>query len=206
MEVKVAQSSQNPRHLDVYIKDEFIKTVDKSLYRRHLKDIHNVRDVKRDLARLERKISLNYTLFLLGRRAYSSYEISKKLKEKLISQASIEESLRKCSHYISDEDVIASIIRVESSKGKGKRAIMNKLSQRLGKKRDELDGWLEAHCSEDSELERAISIATKKFRKLLTFEEKGKAIRFLVGRGFSYQIAKEALFRSQHVLDSEGME
>lgn len=206
MEVKVAQNSQNPRHLDVYVQEELVKIIDKTLYKRCLRDIRKMKNLEEEFKVLEQRVSLNYTLFLLGRRAYSTFEITKKLKEKLISQSSIDLTLSKCTDYISDEDLIASIIRVESGRGKGKRAIMTKLTQRLGKTRDELEGWLETHYPEDSELERAVALSGKKYRKTLSFEEKGKAIRFLVGRGFSYPIAKEALFKSQRDLDNEEME
>lgn len=203
MEVKLIQSDQNQRHLHIMAGDELIKTIDKSLYKKHLTNISHMTNIQEELEILEQKVALNYALFLLSRRSYSTFELKKKLKEKLISRAAIDLTLSKCEGYISDEELILSIIRVEAGRGKGERAIVEKLVKRMGRNREEMAGLVEENYTTESRQAKAIQLLKKKFPGCLTYETKAKALRHLVGRGFSYQIASEAVSRSQHELVSE---
>ncbi len=200
MEVKLIPSLRKPNHLEIWAGETLIKTVDNSLFKKKIREITNSSNIHEKLEILEKKIALNYVIFLLSRRAYSSHELKNKMKERLISTASQQYVLSQVSPYLDDEKLLESIVRVEKSKGKGERAIVRKVATRLGLSLQEASRIVESgYCFQD-QVDNAITLLKKK--PLL---QKEKALRFLVGRGYSYSAASQAV-RNRHALDSEEME
>ena len=193
MEVKLIESENNPRHLEIWLGDDFLMTIDKRLYRKNLTQIRKMTNIHEDVVILEQKVATNYLLSILARRAYTTYELRKKLKDKLISITSVDYALEKVSSYLSDDDLIESIIRVEISKGKGGRVIEQKVIKRSGKAREVVKDLVAAQYVEEDQLVMAIALVRKKLKGALDYKTRAKVLRFLVGRGFSYQTAQEAL-------------
>ncbi len=198
MEVKIIASEKNRRHLEIWAYETLIKIVDKSLFKKKIKDITDPSNIHEQLEILEKKIALNFAYFLLSRKSYSNHELKKKLTDRLISTASQEYVLNQIATYLNDEELLESIVRVEKGKGKGERAIVGKVATRLGIPYQEAKEVVESRYS----FEDQVISATKLLRKKPFPKE--KALRFLLGKGYSYSAASQA-FRNQHDLDSEEM-
>ncbi len=205
MEVKINPSEENQRHLHIWQGDLYIKKVDKILFKRHLAQIRKMTNIQQEIEILEKKVAYSYLLYLLSRQSYSNHELKKKLSSRLFSSESIAYVLDKASCYICEEELMNSIIRIEVSKGKGERVIVEKLAYRLGLQREEVADMVREKYSSETQERKAIEIVKKKFKGEIDQAKKVKALRFLVSRGFSYQIASIAMLRSQHDLDSEEM-
>lgn len=134
-----------------------------------------------------------YSLWLLGRRSYSTAEMRTKLERKRKQWEGEEESIDEVMAYlqeysfINDRIYAQSVIKSLESAGKSKRVIRNKLLQK-GIPSEMID---EMQFNESSEIDSIRSFIAK--HPQLPSE---KLIRRLLYRGFSYNDIKIAL--SEH--------
>ena len=152
--------------------------------------------------KISREIIYNKGLRLLGRREYSIWGLTKKLREKFpenfaeISEI-IEEFVEK--KWLSDERFCEYLVREKTQySGWGERKIImklneHKISSKLIKK------FLTKYFPLDKQLQKAQKLALikndqlKNSRKKLTkYEKKQKIKQFLVSRGFSFEISQQA--------------
>lgn len=187
MKVKIIQSEKNPRELEIYLDDELYKSVSKYLFKRHLSALKHVSDFPTAFALLEEKISYQFGLALLSKKAYTTFELRNKLTDKF-SPPAIDHCLLKLKPYLRDEELIKSLILKEIQAGSGLRKILLKAKKRSGFPHEILKSWIEDSFPHELQLEKA--------RKLLATKMKGqdpksrqRAFRFLLSRGFSYDIA-----------------
>ena len=199
MEVKLVASFKNFRHLEVWYEDKLVATVDKSLFKKKIQLLTATTNIHEQFEILEKKIAYQYAIWLLSRRSYSTWEIKKKLKEKLIRDSSVTYVIEKLSSFLNDEELCLSILRTQSAQGKGERVMIQKISQRLGISWDQAKQAVESVYNEQDQIKKAVFLLQKKAR------DQGKALRFLLGRGFPYSIALQAI-RNQRDLDSEEMQ
>ncbi|QCX32296.1 regulatory protein RecX [Caloramator sp. E03] len=135
----------------------------------------------------------NYALFLLGKKDYTQYEISKKLSDKGYSLNVINKTIDKLKMYdiINDERYAKKYINdCLNIKKYGRR----KIEYYLQKKGIELDLLKEVFFNSDSEYKNAIEIIQKKVKHYKDNKDiKNKLIRHLMSKGFEYDVIKEAL-------------
>lgn len=131
-----------------------------------------------------------YVGFLMGRREYSRKELEQKMKLKGYEPLMIEQTLDWMTehNYQSDERFAASVVRQQ-----GRRLGNSRLSQNLQQKGVDKELILESLEQADDEGERANGVIDKFSKYDLTdLKIKQKAFRFLMSRGFSYDLTQKA--------------
>lgn len=142
---------------------------------------------------------------LVDRRDYSRLEAERKLKEDGYWPPVIEDVLtRACAGRLLDDGRFAeTFIRSKVSAGWGPVRIERELARR-GIAVDEVPGWREEFLEEDEE-QRAWELVER--RSVPSKNPYEKTVRFLVSRGFGYDIAKRCASRLRDRLrDEEGLE
>ena len=125
---------------------------------------------------------------LLGRRDYTSLEVSGKLAEEGYAPGVAERALawaRSCG-LVDDARYGAAFARAKALVGWGRLKVERELARR-GVSVDELEGWPEEFFDPGDELERARALAAR--RRLTGRNDCVKIARFLYGRGFSRTVS-----------------
>jgi len=139
--------------------------------------------------------SLNYSLWLLGKRAYSEKQIREKLAKKEYPTEEIEATVKKLRDlkFLDDLEFARNFIRqATSSKPKGKYRLTMELSQK-GVAKDLIEQAISENLTDESKLALdTLKRYGKKFARLDRQKRFEKSIRFLLARGFSYDDAKKA--------------
>jgi regulatory protein len=135
---------------------------------------------------------LQTAFYILSRRAYSERELRQKLSKKYCDKDQIDEVVCYLYErgYLNDTALCNMLIRKYINCGKyGKRAIINKISQRgiaNGMIREAMAAY------NFDELSEAISLIEKLLNKSCMQLDKIKIGRFLINRGFDYSTIMQA--------------
>ena len=157
--------------------------------------------------KISREIIYNKALNLLGRREYSVWGLTKKLREKFPDNfAEISEIVNELvdKDWLSDERFADYLVREKAQySGWGERKIVLKLNEHkictelIQKK-------LAKYFPEDIQLKKARKLAAEKAqrleisrKKLTDYEKQQKIKLFLVSRGFSFELAQKAVEMSE---------
>ena len=122
-------------------------------------------------------------------------EIRKKLKEKKISDASTEKVIKilKDLKYIDDSKYAKTFLEEKlANNPKGKRVIAMKLAEK-GIAREVINSVIESEYNEDTETKKAKELLAKYLKKVRAkseMDKKQKCYRYLLSRGFDYEIVK----------------
>lgn len=129
----------------------------------------------------------NYAYFLLGRRSYSVFELTAKLKTRTNDAALIEKCITKMHeyNYLDDDRVASNYVRTSIEMGRsGPVKIRQKLNQK-GVSSDLIDLYLDDKSEEWNQI--AKNARERKFpEQPSSLPEKAKQSRFLRGRGFTF--------------------
>ncbi len=143
-------------------------------------------------------IALNFLRY----RARTTFEISKKLKEKGIDDAEIKKTVQflKKNQFLDDRRFAASWIRARSLLHPSGRYRLTQELLKLGLSKDLIDEVWQNLQSEDAGLTDELKLATEAgkrkisvYRRLPEDIFRRRLLAFLMRRGFSYHIAKSAL-------------
>lgn len=157
----------------------------------------------RETEKISREIIENKAFRLLGKREYSVWGLTNKLREKFPNNfEEISKIAKKLveKDWISDERWTEYVVREKVKySGWGERKIVIKL--RENKISDELiQQNLAKYFSKDVQTEKAKKLAQEKLvklnsgrKKLTDYEKKQKIKLFLVSRGFSFEIAQTTI-------------
>lgn len=130
-----------------------------------------------------------YALGRLAKKNQPSVELSRALRERLISETTITKIIDECQRlgYINDADWIESFVRVQLSRKKGPDAILNKLRAK-GIPLDAAKAALEAFSTPESLRENIQTLLSTKYRSrdLTDYKEKQKVIASLIRKGFAF--------------------
>lgn len=187
MEVKIIKSAKSGDLLRIYDKEILVKELYAPFFVKYISQIEKFTSFREEFPPLEEKVGYLYALKLLGKKAYTTVEISHKLREKRISEGSIGVILGKLSSYLNDEETLKAYIRSYLQKGKGEKAIYLKVKHKTTCTKETIFLWIRQAAPEEDMLARAKELVRKKNK---TTRE--KAYRFLLSRGFSYDIAMQA--------------
>lgn len=144
--------------------------------------------------------SINYALWLLGRRDYSVGKLKQKLVEKKFEQKEIDHTISYLieKKFLDDERFARNFVRNQLSiKPAGKYLLLQKLRQKLIGQ-DIIKEVLGKIDSEE-EIKLAEEAAKKKYQVVSSKYQGDKEkihqilFRHLIGRGFSYEIVKEII-------------
>jgi regulatory protein len=155
-------------------------------------------DDRRELVTKIKDISLvsakSKVIKLASQREYSSAELGQKLARDGYWKQTVEEAVEAArnGNVVSDERFTDIFIRSKLSAGWGVRKIGYEL-ERKGIDPDTIPGWPDAYLEGEDEADRAYDlIAMKSVPAKNPYE---KFVRFLVSKGYSYQVAKDAASR-----------
>ncbi len=141
-----------------------------------------------------KKIAYSY----LSYRQRSKSELVKKLKQKKISDPVINKITRllEDQKYLNDQTYAESFLENKiNTKPIGKRLAIIKLYEK-GINKEIAEKVIEENYSEDKEIELA-TIVLKKYEKIIKYKDeankKSKCYRYLISRGFGYEIVSKVL-------------
>jgi regulatory protein len=140
-----------------------------------------------------KKIALNY----LNYKQRTEKEIRKKLKEKKISEKSTDKiiSILKDLKFLNDDQYAKMYIEEKlANNPKGKRVIAMKLAEK-GISKEVINNVIDSKYSEDTEIKKAKELLSKYIKKVRAKSEsdkKQKCYRYLLSRGFDYEVVKSA--------------
>lgn len=127
---------------------------------------------------------------LVERRDYASKELYDHLVqdgfERSLARQAVEHGVS--IGLVSDERFAGAFVRGKMSAGWGMERIVRELYRR-GIEANTLEGWPYEYLDPDEEFERALDVASRKHVRQPNAY--AKMVRFLMGRGFSYQIATD---------------
>ena len=150
---------------------------------------------------IEYKEAYNYSIYLLSKRDYSKYKLTKKLNSRKYTKETIEKVIQKVidQNYLREEAYTNMRIKSLLYKGYANFFIKQKLAEEKLTVDDHLIDKLreENHMPNDESINYLID---KKLRykeipsdKEAFFKLRDKVIRFLISKGHNYQDAKSAL-------------
>lgn len=139
---------------------------------------------------------------LVDRRDYAVHEARGKLVQDGYPGAVVEDVLARAQsgRLLDDGRFTEGFVRGKRGAGWGRRRIEQEL-QRRGIDPDRLAGWPEEYFSEDDEEERAWALVAR--RSVPAKNPYEKTVRFLVGKGYDYGVAKRCARRVLEGLESQ---
>lgn len=135
-------------------------------------------------------------LYYLNYKSRTEKEIKKKLKEKKISEKSIDKiiTILKDLKYIDDNQFAKLYLEDKlANNPKGKRVIAMKLAEK-GINKEVISNVIDSQYNEDKEIQKAKELLSKYLKKVRAkspIDKKQKCYRYLLSRGFDYEIVKE---------------
>lgn len=141
----------------------------------------------------EKSVALDKALSYIAPAMRSEKEIRDYLKKKGYLPAVCDEVVEKMKSYgYIDDEIYGKMLTESLAKNKGKRYIENKLREK-GVGEEETFSALSS-LKEEDEISSAARVLEKYLRnKEITKETLYKALRYLLGKGYSYDAAKSAL-------------
>lgn len=192
MEVKIEQSLENSRILEIFLDKESHKLIYKSLYKKELHKIRNFKDFSTEFAALEKKTAFAFCLNALSKRSYTKFELEKEMKKRLISGEASQYAIERVEAYLDDESYLKRIIEVLSHRGKGPQAIFVQMRKKTDLATPKLFQLIEENLPFESQLEKAKELVRKK-GPIQDRKQQARVYRFLLSRGYSGEIAQKAV-------------
>jgi len=189
------KSQKNKDRVNLYLDGKFYSGLMKeTLFSNNLKvgDYIDENKLKDILFASETKVAFEKALSLLERKLYFEKELRLKLKEKGFIDEIIDRVVGKLKdyNYINDDGLVKSYI--SSQKVKSKKEIEFKLKQK-----GVSDYYIRKHTdeiSEEDEENKCLLVCEKYARnKEITKENIQKILKYLVGKGFSFDVAKRVV-------------
>ena len=160
-------------------------------FQKRIKILKNSKDLKQTISEIEKSVSWNFTLWILGKRSYFTKEIRDKLKQRFVRQEYIDDVIEKAKSYgyLDDEREIEHAIKVQFSKGRGARRIVLELARKSGLQQAEIETLVQELLPIDDVIEKA----QKVIAKYRLPDDRQKAYACLARRGFSFEIIEKVL-------------
>lgn len=197
---KIEIQKKNKERVNIYLDGEYAFSISAELiYKENIK-VKDVVDVERlkSVADKESYIRCKNSALKTIERSYKTEkEVIEKLKIKGYEQKHIEESIKFLKEYkfLNDDYYAEAFIRDKLS-SKGSQRIRQELIKK-GISRDTIEKKLYG-IDKDTEKNTARELANKKLRVIQksekdTYKISGKLYRFLISRGYTYDVVKEVV-------------
>lgn len=199
MKLKLQPHSFKKGILILIVDEEEWKEVAVTIFGKRLsfpKNIQTISELEEFLLAKEVKGAKRYILNRLAKCSYCSFELKKKLSEKLVSDAVADKVVEECVQYgyINDREWIERFIEREQRKGKGASWIKNRLWQKGIP--NSLSEEIIASCSsEEEEKKQIVKLLQTRYRSrnLEDYKEREKTVAALIRRGYPLETIREAL-------------
>jgi regulatory protein len=186
MDIRWPESKENPKLLELIVENILFRKILKSLFIRKLNALKNVNsreEFNAKWAQLEYEVALGVVFKILAKKSYFCVEIEKKLRERNITEKSIQAVVEYCRNkgYLNDDDLRKKVIANNIQKLKGPRAIAAKLKCRQAFTSDSVT--LIGEMDQEKSIEEILPKLRKKY-DLTTYAGKRKLFQALMRRGF----------------------
>lgn len=166
--------------------------------------IGDINEIKPDVFRRAYSAAISK----LSIRDHSRSEIKKTLALKGFEESVSDQVIKKLENdgYLKENEFAERLAKNQLEKGYGRFQIRLKMNAK-GFDEDVLDHALESSCSREKEYESALSSALKKLKTLIKEDPAKKRVklsRFLVSRGFDYDLTREVVNKVLAQYDSFG--
>lgn len=130
----------------------------------------------------------------LTNRAYTSFELRKLLKEKLVPSSVIDCVLPEFQYYVDDAAWLENFITSQLHKKSGPKAISMKLKVK-GIPEHAYTELLRQLAAPENQQEQIMTLLATRYKKLdlSQYKDKQKAVGALMRRGFDFEVIKETL-------------
>lgn len=196
----IVEQKKNKNRFNIYIDEVFAFGISGELiYKEHLKKGLVVDEEKlRKIAYEENKLKCRESALRIIERSYKTEnEIKNKLLEKGYGIEEVNESVNFLKEYkfIDDRNYVKLFIK-DRLRNQGKQKI--KYSLKLKGISDEIIDEEISNLDREKEMEVALELASKKYTTIIKRESdkykvREKLTRYLMGRGYDYQVAKDAV-------------
>lgn len=190
MQISCLPSSDRQTVMTIFCDGVPWRKLHTSIFGRHPnlpQECHSLQEFSHEFSVLEYRQAKSYALRRLSLQGMLSAALVRSLKERLVSQTTIERVLQDLCELglINDDEWAASFIRTQQLKKFGPRAIAQKLANK-GIKRETLQLALEQSASFDDQKTAILKLLQSRYSKrgLSDFKEKRKVVASLVRRGF----------------------
>ena len=194
------ENAENKRLIELWLNEEKLKVIDKSLYRRYLKKIavfSSREEVRSFFAKKEKEVGLEYALKLLSSRGYLKNQLKEKLKMRKINEEVINEIIVECEKkgFLDDQREIELFIKRSLRRRRGPLIIEAHLKWKARLSTEESHTFVKNMISEKAQIEQIHWWIEKKYHHLniQDFQVKQKIYRFLRGKGFDEDIIRKIL-------------
>jgi regulatory protein len=160
-----------------------------------------LQELQSALETAEKRGARNFIIRRLALKSYSSYELQRLLKERLVSDATAHLLLSefKALGYLDDEQWLEGYIKSCQAQKYGPRAIASKLRKK-GVPEDVASAAIAQSCSSedsDSAIKRLLTTRYRS-RNLSIYKEKQKVVAALLRRGFTFDAIIKAIDSHRH--------
>ena len=196
---KIEYQKNNKNRVNIYLDDSFAFGIDINIMVKYSlsKNMELKEDFIEEILMAEEEINVyNYALSVLSRTFKSEKQLRDKLNEKGYDGQFVDNTIIKLKEkkYLDDERYSEILINNKINISKyGKRRVREALYHK-GINREIIDEKLSC-ISEDDELERALSLGSKKLRTIKKDDERRsiKLSNYLVNKGFEFETVKKAV-------------
>ena len=196
---KIEYQKNNKNRVNIYLDDSFAFGIDINIMVKYSlsKNMELKEDFIEEILMAEEEINVyNYALSVLSRTFKSEKQLRDKLNEKGYDGQFVDNTIIKLKEkkYLDDERYSEILINNKINISKyGKRRVREALYHK-GINREIIDEKLSC-ISEDDELERALSLGSKKLRTIKKDDERRsvKLSNYLVNKGFEFSTVKKAV-------------
>lgn len=197
MKVEIIPKPGRKEIFSIFIEEEFWKEIHTSIFGRQpsFSDCSSVLEWPAIFAKKEYERVRNYVLWRLSSQNYHSAQLSKLLKERLVTARTIEMVISEFQDkgFLNDQAWIESFIRSQR-KRLGLPAVMRKL-QAKGISNEELRDIQAEWRDPEEELRNIAKLLQTRYRSkdLSQLKEKQKVIASLMRKGFAYELIQQSI-------------
>lgn len=199
----IEQQKKNKSRFSVYVDDVYAFGISEDTMMNHRKKLKVGEEIESTfiddvLSTEEAQKAFDSAVVLLSFRSRSEKELRTRLAQKGYEENWIDKAIEKLKYYgyLSDESFARLFAKDRQNLKKlGSRGIKAELKQK-GIDNDIINEVIGEICSDEKELEQAISLCEKKYRTLGKDpipKQKQKLMQFLVRKGYSFDIAGKAI-------------
>lgn len=192
MKISYSKDSQNPQTFDIYLDNIWVKKVHAAIFsQKYMENLCQKQcqdNWEEYFQKIEYKRSKYYALLLLNKKSLSLQELSKRLKERLVSHKTLEEVLEYLQQlgYINDKNLSENVVNLASNLSKiGPARIYQKL------KKKGIDGQIIqnslATFDENAQKKVLLDLLKTRYKRynLQNLKDRQKVWRSLIRKGFS---------------------
>ena len=196
MKIEILPDDQERGVLHLSVDDEFYREIHTSVFGKRPKFSFHESDLSEQFAQKEFERSRFFVMKKLSQRSYSSFELHAQLKERLVSQVTIDRVIEECAHlgYVDDKAWLEQFIQMQLLRKSGPKMIEAKLYQKGVPKSfyEPVLVNLATHKDQKEAIERLIQTRFRS-KNLSDFKERQKVFGALVRKGFDFEVVKEAI-------------